>query len=232
MKNRQQKPPNKTSRRQRYRAQQRKSWLGFLGKLALFFVPVTIASVWLVWMLIGFGTELPILVLDLGKRGASDPTESKRNRVWNCETYGKASVDGGIKLPEKIIYGGPNKDALVIFNDLLATARGPDDQLEPCVFVPATAEEHQTYGFFGLLKDPAHQHQQWQPFDKYLVDILDQLSKQTPGHSEKRKLLLAFDIDHPDLPGRLPPQANQFVGLCQSQWETLKSELAKDLPAV
>ena len=231
MKNRQQKPPKKASRRQRYRAQQRKSWLSFLGKLGLFFVPVTIASVWLVWLLIGFGTELPVLVLDLGKRGASDPTESKRKRVWNCETYGRASVDGGIKLPEKIVYGGPNKDALVIYNDLLATARGIDNQLEPCVFVPATAEEHQSYNFFGLLNNPTQQHQQqWQPFKSYLVDILDQLSKQTPDHGEKKKLLLAFDIDHPDLPGRLPPQANQFVSLCRSQWETLKIELAETYP--
>ena len=226
MTKRQEKQPKRVSRRQRYRAQQRKSWMGFLGKLAVFFVPVTIASVWLVWMLLGFGTELPVLVLDLGKRGASEPTESKRSRVWNCETYGRSSVDGGIKLPE-IHYGGPNKDALVIFNDLLATVRNVDGNLEPCVFVPATGEEHQTHGFFGLMNDPTQQHQQqWQPFRNYLIDILEQLKDQPSARGDRKKILLAFDIDHPDLPGRLPPQANQFVGLCQSQWETLKIELA------
>ena len=231
MTDKQQKPPQRVSRRQRHRAQQRKSWLGFLGKLALFFVPVTIASVWLVWMLIGFGTELPILVLDFDKQGASDPTESKRSRVWHCETYGRASVDGGIKLPETIVYGGPNKDALVIFNDLLATDRNPDGQLEPCVFVPATGEEHQSHQFYGLMNNPTQQHrQQWQPFKDYLIDILDQLAKQTSNRRDKKKLLLAFDIDHPDLPGRLPPQANQFIGLCQNQWEALSIELADTYP--
>ena len=224
-------PKKRASRQQRYRAQQRKSWLGFLGKLALFFVPVTLATVWLVWLLIGFGTELPILVLDLGNRGASDPTESKRQRVWDCETYGRASKDGGIKLPEAIVYGGPNKDALVIFNDLLATARDADGQLEPCVFIPATGEEHQSHAFFGLLNDPTQQHQQqWTPFKSYLIDILNQLALQTPNRSEKKKILLAFDIDHPDLPGRLPPQANQFIGLFQSQWDSLRIELAQTFP--
>ena len=230
MANKQEKPSKRVSRRQRYRAQQRKSWMSFLGKLALFFVPVTIASVWLVWALLGFGTELPILVLDWGKRGADDPDESKRSRVWNCETYGPATDYGDIVLP-KIIYGGPNKDALVIFNDLLATDRTPDGQLEPCVFVPATAEEHQTHGFFGLMNEPTQQHQQqWQPFKNYLIDLLNQLAEQTPSRTDKKKLLLAFDIDHPDLPGRLPPQANRFTGLFQNQWEDLKIELAQSFP--
>ena len=84
----QQTPPQKgPSRRQRYRAQQTKSWLSFLGKLALFFVPVTLATIWLVWLLIGFGTELPILVLNLEKRGADDSTDPKLKRVLNCEYY-------------------------------------------------------------------------------------------------------------------------------------------------
>lgn len=226
-------PPTKqSSRRQRYRAQQTKSWMSFLGKLALFFVPVTLASIWLVWLLIGFGTELPVLVLDLEKRETSDPTEPKRQRVWNCETYGQAWKDGFIQLPETITFGGPNKDALVIFNDLLATTRrNTDGEAEPCVFMPANEEEHQSHAFFGLLNDSTSQYQQqWKPFKDYLNGILKQLAVQTPSGSDKRKILLALDIDHPDLPGRLPPQANQFVGLCKSQWESLTAELAETFP--
>ena len=227
----QQTPPKKgPSRRQRYRAQQTKSWLSFLGKLALFFVPVTLATIWLVWLLIGFGTELPILVLNLEKRGADDSTDPKLKRVLNCEYYG--SEGGFIQLPETINFGGPNKDALVIFNDLLATARqNTNGDTEPCVFIPANKEEHQAHAFFGLLNVPTTQHQQqWKSFKDYLNEILSQLKDRASSSNDKRKILLVLDIDHPDLPGQLPTQTNQFVGLCKKQWDLLSAELIETFP--
>ena len=205
----------KSSRKQRYRAKQRNSWIAFLGKLLLFFVPAALATWFLIDLVLRTGEELDLLVLDLRKAHKVEPTELKRSRVWNCKTYGTSS-DGAPQLPAEIQFGGPGRNSLVIFNDLLGSAReinnGP---AKACFFIPANAEEHQTHALAGIPDAETSQHQQqWQPVDQYVNGTLNQLAQQKSSQtSTPKKVLFVFDVDHPDLAGRLPPQANAFIEL-------------------
>lgn len=230
----------KPSRQQRYRAKQRSSWLSFLGKLLLFFIPAGLATWWLVVTILGLGEELDILVLDLRKAHAEVPSELKRAKVWEAKPYGSAAfgggvqLSGGIQLPDGIRYGGPKRNALVIFNDLLGSARKTAaGSLEPQFFVPANAEEHQTHALFGIPDAETEQHlQQWQTVDDYVFEMLTQLANQDSGKDSKaKKVLLVFDVDHPDLAGRLPPQANPFMELVVKRWNDLSQRLTDAFPA-
>jgi len=121
----------------------------------------------------------------------------------------------------------------VIFNDLLGSAReinnGP---AKACFFIPANAEEHQTHALAGIPDAETSQHQQqWQPVDQYVNGTLNQLAQQKSSQtSTPKKVLFVFDVDHPDLAGRLPPQANAFIELLVQQWDELSQQLAVDFP--
>jgi len=49
----------KSSRKQRYRAKQRNSWIAFLGKLLLFFVPAALATWFLIDLVLRTGEMAP-----------------------------------------------------------------------------------------------------------------------------------------------------------------------------
>ena len=65
------------TRVQQYKAQRRKSWIRFLTKITLFFVPVIALTIWLIFFLIPFGDPLPILVLDLDAK-----PEREQRQTW------------------------------------------------------------------------------------------------------------------------------------------------------
>lgn len=219
------------SRVQKYKAQRRKSWFQFLTKLALFFVPIVAFSIWLILFMLPAGSELPILVLDL------DSKETKKEeRSWQRISYGATDTDEGIHIPDSIKFGGPKKNVLFVFNDLLGSARKLEssDRLEACVFVPNTPSEHLTHRFRGLVNlESIEEQAQWQPFEQYVFELIKEIKsiRDAQGENGTAHVVLALDIDHPDLPGRRPPQADSFIELCKRQWEApqlgLRAELAK-----
>lgn len=219
------------SRRQRFRARQRNSWITFLGKMLLFVLPVVFLSWWLIVTVLSQGNQLDILVLDLsvGNEAAPPPPRKSLLSVRRYGTEGKNEA-GFIKIPEKIHFGGPDKNSLIVFNDLLGSARDIDGENLPCVFIPASEQEHLTHAFYGIPDEETVQHQkQWKPFSKFVEDIASQLAKTV---SSKKRVILVFDVDHPDFAGKLPPQANSFIKLCKEVWdEQLNAKLANDYGA-
>ena len=227
------KKPNRT-RVQQFKAQRRNSWIRFLTKITLFFVPVIALTAGLIFFLLPQGEELPILVLNLETQ-----PERKQANAWKRINYGTSDTELGIRVPEIKKFGGPRKDVLFVFNDLLGSARqlqdnGPE---QACVFVPKTEPEHQTHAFRGLLSPESTEEQsQWQAFDEYVKTLVGEIEAQRVEARDDRyaRVVLVFDIDHPDLPGRIPPQANSFIKLCKQKWEQpetgTRAELAKAAP--
>ena len=218
----------KLSRRQRFQARQRNTWLAFLGKVLLFFLPVVLLTGWLVWALSMQGKQLDIVVLDFGEGQGSLKSSTSDTSPLNVKHYGQGGKndDGFIQLPEDIRFGGPDRNALLIFNDLLGSARriGGVESKVPCVFIPADQEEHQNHALNGIPDEETEK--QWKPFDEYVRDIAAQLADDSGG---VKKVILVFDVDHPDLAGRLPPQVNPFIDLCRNMWEgNLRDALAND----
>lgn len=236
------------TRAQRFRAEHRRSWGRFLGKLALFFIPVALATMWLIRVLLMTGTGLPVLALGLdGDANEGPGTEMFRSTVWDACVYGDISPDDVPQLPaDKVRFGGPNWDTIVIFNDLLASARKFNDQgelddegqLQPGVFLPASASEHTTHAFHGLLiSETTPQREQWRTFESYLIDLLQQVRDKSLRRPQRGRVIIALDIDHPDLPGRLPPQADQFMQLLSKQWldsvnKSLQKKVADQFPSL
>ncbi len=222
--------PKPRSRAQEFKANRRKSWVRFLSKLALLFVPLVAFSLWLIFFVIGLGNELPILVLDLVTKTSEQRVSPK---VWKRSVYGIANSADGIKFPSEIKFGGPENNALVVFNDLLGSAKpiGKESKMVPAIFIPKNNEEHQTHAYRGLLQEesPAEKNQ-WLPIGDYLYSAVGEIS-QNSTLKGRGKILFAIDLDHPNLPGRMPPQANAFISLCKQDWNTTtRDRLAADFP--
>lgn len=209
------KKPNR-SRIQQYKSQRKKSWIAFLAKLSFFFVPIIAGTIWLALYIIGLGGGLPILVLDLDAPSESGPPNQAFKRI----SYGKSNSPRGIELPEKIEFGGPDNNVLVVFNDLLGST---NEDLEPIVFVPSNLEEHQTQAYRGLLRaelpvNDSGETTRWRPFADYVTQLIDGVVANAKLPADTANVILVFDIDHPDLPGRLPPQANRFIEQALAAW--------------
>ena len=221
------------SRTEQYRRQQRKSWGRFLGKGLLFFLPVLILTAWMVYTFLKSDKSLPILVLGDEQAVGSDPD----TQAWKTSTYRK-------EIPEGVSFGGRNKDTLVIFNDLLGSVKPfnaegkPDAQGKstPCVFVANRPEQNETAAFLGLRSgDIETTNDQWKPLRDYLKGTLKQISDSAGTSGHKRRIIFALDVAHPDLPGRLPPQTNQFMRLAFDAWssgddstQSIRDELRDD----
>lgn len=218
----------KPSRRQRFQARQRNTWLAFLGKVMLFFLPAAFLTWWLIVTVLMQGKQLDILVLDLDPSHGSSGSSTADSSPLTVKNYGREgnNDDGFIQLPESIRFGGPDKNALLVFNDLLGSARRIDraGNKVPCVFVPIDKEQHLNYALNGIPVDETDN--QWKPFDAYVRDLASQLAGKSGG---KKKVILVLDVDHPDLAGRLPPQVNPFIELCRNMWdEDLRDDLAEE----
>ena len=221
------------SRVQQFKARQRSSWFRYIGKLILFFVPIVIATIWLVLMILGRGTELPILVLDF----RPDATPQSLSSIWRSDYYGPSNKSGIIQLPsEGVRFGGPQKDVLVVFNDLLGSARRSENNEGPTaqIFRARNLQEHQSHAFYGLLADETVDHKnQWVGFGDYVHSLIQQINQSTRAENFRslHHVLLVLDIDHPDLPARTPPQADAFIKLCVEDWElSVRQRLKEAFP--
>jgi hypothetical protein len=216
---------NKPSRKQRFREKQRSTWLAFLGKLLLFFVPAVFLTWWLIMIILSQGEPLYMLTLDLGAGNGV-----KEVGLLKVSTYGKdRTEDEQFGLPKKVDFGGPQKNALLIFNDLLGSARKFEGKLEPCVFIPKDNEEHKTHALYGIPDEESDLHkQQWLPFEDYVHGLVRQIHDKNRSSGDEKKVILVFDVDHPDFAGRLPPQVNPFIRLCKENWNDLRARLASE----
>lgn len=210
------KKTGRPSRKQQFNRDSRNSWIRFLTKIALFVVPIVGITAWMIVRLLSSGNSLPILTLDYE---AGTAEQRSFGEVWHRQNFALAS-DTKFKLQKPQRFGGPNRDSLIIFCDVLGDARMVDGQLEPCIFVPNKKEEYQTYAYEGLLgNETPVEASQWEAVDKFIANIVNGITPASSS-SSRRKIIFALDVDHPDLPGRLPPQSNQFIDLCQKRWST------------
>ncbi|MFK7767205.1 MAG: hypothetical protein AB8B55_08280 [Mariniblastus sp.] len=220
------------SRASEFKSQQRKSWVRFITKISLFVVPILVGSVWLVLFLLRSGQTLPIMVLDY----EADKENRLTDQVWNKVGFLLTGESDKIVLAQdsngQLTPGGPNNDVVVVFSDLLGSARSLGEGESPvaCIFKPSTAEEHRTHAYRGLLNnETAAELKQWVPVEDYLKTIVQGVKDKSKVNPNVRgKIIIVLDVDHPDLPARLPPQANEFISLCKKQWARSQAELNEE----
>ena len=217
------------SRAAEFKSKQRKSWVRFLTKISLFVFPIVVGTAWLIWFIVPSGQTLPIMVLDF--QSSSD--QRGTSQVWNKVNFEMDSESSEIEISlppgTELQAGGPKKDVVVVYSDLLGSARLMDGEESPvaCIFKPSNAEEHLTHAYRGLLHDEtAAEEKQWMRFDDYLKTVVEAVNqKSTLKTAARGKIIIVLDIDHPDLPARLPPQSNEFIALCKQQWESASVQL-------
>jgi hypothetical protein len=211
--------PN-VSRRDQFRRQQRASWTRFLLKMAVFVVPILVGTAWLIITVLGVGQTLPILTLDYR---AGDDQPPALMPMWNNNPF--TWTDQGIEVEGDFAFGGPYRNSVVLFCDILGDVREIDGQPTPCVFTPRSWQQHLTHGYRGLLgAESVDLQQQWVPIVDFLKSLTAKLIE-AGGQVPDARLVFVLDVDHPDLPGRMPPQANRFIELVRQQWAANQAEL-------
>ncbi|MEL7497144.1 MAG: hypothetical protein AAFN77_06000 [Planctomycetota bacterium] len=214
----------KSSRQEQFKRQQRKSWFWFLAKIAMFVVPIIGITTWMIIRLMSGGQSLPIMTLSYD----GQPNRSEL-RCWHQINFSLASTDT-FELPEneKVLFGGPENNVLFLFADVVADVRTVNGEEIPSVFVPYTDEQLKTQAYAGLrATETDTAASQWVAFETYLSMLIDGIRDNYESDS-KGNIVFVLDVDHPDLPARLPPQQNQFIRLCEDQWEQSLSKTIAD----
>lgn len=216
----------RSSRRDKFARQRFRSWMWFLGKIAMFVVPILGVTTWLIVTLLQGGKHLPILTLNY-----SDAENRQLDNWYRVNFSLTSNKEVDFKLPDdaredRLPFGGPNQDVAFVFADVLGDVRKIEGEMVPCIFIANNAEQHATQAFVGQAESESLSlASQWVSLEDYLKKVLAGIDRNFVA-GQSAKIVFVLDVDHPDLPTRLPPELNQFVKLCRKRWGEFESSLS------
>ena len=111
------------------------------------------------------------------------------------------------------IWGGVQKNSLIIFFDVICDSRTNGDTTFPALFL-ADSETDFVDASYGKFEGG-----QWVDFFSYLDAVLQALA-QASNSSDFKHVFFGLNIQSPDAPAGIPPQLNRFSKQVKEQWDS------------